>query len=156
MAHKLTEENDPTFQSYDEKYNIKSFTNVGIQPHKATREVAVFRRSGKHGAGLGPTTFWALKQELESSGVQFFTGLDYKEISKDGLKIQFKNGESFLYPCDSILLCVGQEKENSLASEFSKLFPNREIYTIGGAKDASGVDAKRAFREGLEAAHAIK
>ncbi len=155
VAHKLTEDHDPTFASYDEKYNIKSFVNVGIQKHQAQREVAVFRRSGKHGAGLGPTTFWALKQELDSSGVQFFTGLDYKEITKEGLLVQFKNGDSFLYPCDSILLCVGQEKENTLATEYAKMHPSK-VVLIGGAKDASGVDAKRAFLEGLEAAHAIK
>jgi len=155
VAHKLTEDQDPTFLSYDEKYNIHSYTNVGIQSHKVTREVAVFRRSGKHGAGLGPTTFWALKQELDSSGVQFFTGLDYKEITKEGLKVQYKNGESFFFSCDSILLCVGQEKENSLAMQYRSLFPSKKVFIIGGAKDASGIDAKRAFLEGLEAAHAL-
>ncbi|XDD45539.1 FAD-dependent oxidoreductase [Leptospira sp. WS39.C2] len=155
VAHRLTEENDPTLESYDKKYNISSFTNAVVQPEKSTRKVAVFRRNGKHGAGLGPTTFWALKQELESVGVEFFQGLSYKEVTKDGLLVEFKNGEEFLYPCDSIILCVGQEKENSLYEEFVKQFPNKKSILIGGAKDAKNIDAKRAFFEGLEAAYSI-
>ena len=155
VAHKLTEEIDPTFFSYDEKYNIKSFTNVGIQKHSAKREVAIFRRNGKHGAGLGPTTFWALKQELEFAGVEFFHGLDYKEITKEGIKVTLKNGEEMLYPCDSIILCVGQEKENKLYEEYTARYPQKKVFLIGGAKEAKAIDAKKAFLDGLEAAYSI-
>ena len=155
VAHKLTEDHDPTFESYDKKYNISSFTNVVIQPNKSKRDVAIFRRNGKHGAGLGPTTFWALKQELEAAGVEFFHGLNYKEVTKDGLKVVLKNGEEFTYPCDSLLLCVGQEKESALHAEFTSRYPEKQVFLIGGAKDAKGIDAKRAFLDGLEAAHAI-
>ncbi|MBM9502337.1 NADPH-dependent 2,4-dienoyl-CoA reductase [Leptospira sp. 201903071] len=155
VAHKLTEENDPTLESYSKKYNIDSYTNAVIQPHKAKREVGIFRRNGKHGAGLGPTTFWALKQELEASGVEFFQGLNYKEITKEGLKVILKNGEEILYPCDSLILCVGQEKENSLYETVRSRFPQKQIFLIGGAKDSKGIDAERAFLEGLNAAYAI-
>lgn len=155
VAHRLTEEEDPTLASYDKKYNISSFTDAGVQKEKAKRDVAVFRRNGKHGAGLGPTTFWALKQELESVGVEFYHGLTYKEVTSEGLKVELKNGEEFLYPCDSIILCVGQEKETSLLEEFQNKYPNKPTIVIGGAKDPRNIDAKRAFLEGLEAAHSI-
>ncbi|MEI1277819.1 NADPH-dependent 2,4-dienoyl-CoA reductase [Leptospira venezuelensis] len=155
VAHKLTEENDPNLESYSKKYNIDSYTNAVIQPHKSERDVAIFRRSGKHGAGLGPTTFWALKQELEASGVEFFQGLNYKEITKEGLKITLKNGEEVLYPCDSLVLCVGQEKESSLYETYKSLYPQKQIFIIGGAKDAKGIDAERAFLDGLNAAYSI-
>ncbi|EMJ90068.1 FAD-dependent oxidoreductase [Leptospira meyeri] len=155
VAHRLTEEEEPTLNSYDKKYNISSFTDAGVQKEKAHRDVAVFRRNGKHGAGLGPTTFWALKQELESVGVEFYQGLTYKEVTKEGLKVELKNGEEFLYPCDSLILCVGQEKENSVLEEFQNKYPNKQTIVIGGAKDPKNIDAKRAFLEGLEAAHSI-
>ena len=155
VAHRLTEEEDPTLASYDKKYNISSFTDAGVQKEKAKRDVAVFRRNGKHGAGLGPTTFWALKQELESVGVEFYHGLTYKEVTSEGLKVELKNGEEFLYPCDSIILCVGQEKETSLLEEFQNKYPNKPTIVIGGAKDPRNIDAKRAFFEGLEAAYSI-
>lgn len=155
VAHRLTEEHDPTLESYQRKYNISSFTNAVVQTEISNRKVAVFRRNGKHGAGLGPTTFWALKQELESVGVEFYQGLSYKEVTKEGLVVVFKNGEEFLYPCDSIILCVGQEKEDSLYEEFTKTYPNKKAILIGGAKDAKNIDAKRAFFEGLDAAYSI-
>lgn len=155
VAHRLTEEEDPTLTSYDKKYNISSFTETGVQKEKAHRDVAVFRRNGKHGAGLGPTTFWALKQELESVGVEFYHGLTYKEVTKEGLKVELKNGEEFLYPCDSLILCVGQEKETSLLEEFQNKYPDKLTIVIGGAKDPRNIDAKRAFFEGLEAAYSI-
>lgn len=155
VAHKLTEDHDPTLESYTKKYNVDSYTNVAIQPHKAEREVAIFRRTGKHGAGLGPTTFWALKQELESSGVEFFHGLNYKEVTKEGLKYTLKNGEEKVYSCDSLILCVGQEKESSLYETYTAKYPNKQTFIVGGAKDAKGVDAERAFLEGLDAAYAI-
>ncbi|TGL55311.1 FAD-binding protein [Leptospira kemamanensis] len=155
VAHRLTEESDPTLESYDKKYNISSFTNAVVQKEAVSRKVAVFRRNGKHGAGLGPTTFWALKQELESVGVEFYQGLSYKEVTKEGLVVVFKNGEELLYPCDSIILCVGQEKEDSLYGKYSKQFPNQKTILIGGAKDARNIDAKRAFHEGIEAAFSI-
>ncbi|RHX88816.1 FAD-dependent oxidoreductase [Leptospira stimsonii] len=155
VAHKLTEDHDPTLESYSKKYNINSYTNAVIQPHRSKREVAIFRRNGKHGAGLGPTTFWALKQELEASGVEFFQGLNYKEITKDGIKVVLKNGEEVLYPCDSLILCVGQEKETALYETYRSLHPQKQIFLIGGAKDAKGIDAERAFLEGLNAAFAI-
>ncbi len=155
VAHKLTEETDPTMESYSLKYNIDSYTNVAIQAHKSKRKVGIFRRNGKHGAGLGPTTFWALKQELESSGVEFFHGLNYKEVTKEGLKVVLKNGEEFIYPCDTIILCVGQEQEASLYEQFINKYPSKNAILIGGAKDAKNIDAKRAFLDGLNAAFSI-
>ncbi len=155
VAHKLTEKNDPTLESYSKKYNIDSYTKASIQNHKSERDVGIFRRTGKHGAGLGPTTFWALKQELEASGVEFFQGLNYKEITKDGLKVVLKNGEEVVYPCDSLILCVGQEKESSLYETYKSLYPQKQIFIIGGAKDSKGIDAERAFQEGLDAAYSI-
>ncbi len=155
VAHKLTEEHDPTLSSYYNRYNIDSYTNAVVQNHKPDREVAVFKRSGKPGAGLGPTTFWALRQELETSGVNFFYGLNYNEVTKSGLKFTMKNGEEMTYDCDSIIHCTGQDEENSLYEACKNLYPEKKIFLVGGAKDARGIDAKRAFSEGLQAAYSI-
>ncbi|MCE9501471.1 MAG: NADPH-dependent 2,4-dienoyl-CoA reductase, partial [Leptospira sp.] len=87
--------------------------------------------------------------------VEFFQGLNYKEITKDGLKVVLKNGEEVLYHCDSIILCVGQEKESALYEKYQSMHPEKQIFVIGGAKDSKGIDAERAFLEGLEAAYAI-
>ncbi|MCX8000522.1 MAG: NAD(P)/FAD-dependent oxidoreductase, partial [Leptospiraceae bacterium] len=154
-AHKLLEDHDPTIEEYFRKYNVESFTNAQIQSIPHTRKISIFRRSGKIGAGLGQTTGWALLQELQSAGVDFYTSLSYKEVNEEGLVVEFKNGEVKTIPCDSILICAGQEKEDSLAKEFNAKHPEIPIYIIGGAKEAKALDAKRAILEGAMAAREI-
>ena len=154
-THKLIEGHDPSIEDYFTKYNVNSYNNAVIQDIKPERKVSILRRSGKIGSGLGQTTGWALLQELKSAGVDFYTSLNYKEVRDEGLVIELKNGEEKVIPCDTILICAGQEKENSLAKEFSDKYPEKKVFVIGGAKDASGIDAKRAILEGNLAAREI-
>ncbi len=155
VAHKLTEEHEATIQSYFERYNVESYTDTVIREKKAKRKVGIFKRTGKPGAGLGPTTIWALKQELEANGVEFHHGLDYKEVTPTGLNLEKKSGGEYEFKCDSIIVCIGQVSESRLADEYRARRPEKQILVVGGAKDARGVDAKRAFMEGLLAAREI-
>lgn len=154
-AHKLLEDHDPSIDEYFKKYNVQSYTNAVIQKHEAPRKITILRRSGKVGAGLGQTTGWALLQELQNSGVDFYTSLNYKEVTDEGLVIELKSGEVKTIPCDSILICAGQERESELAAEFQAKHPNIKTYIIGGAKETKALDAKRAILEGTEAAREI-
>ncbi|TGM59904.1 FAD-dependent oxidoreductase [Leptospira adleri] len=155
VAHKLTEEEVPTIDSYFHKYNVLSYTKAQIQPETSDRKVSIFRRSGKIGSGLGATTAWALLQELESKEVGFYTSLSYKEVTDKGLVIETKKDGPVTIECDSIILCAGQLSEVSLYEEFKSKVTNIPTFLIGGAKDASGIDAKRAMLEGFEAALTI-
>ncbi|MGJ4750960.1 FAD-dependent oxidoreductase [Leptospira kmetyi] len=155
VAHKLTEEDAPTIDSYFHRYNVTSYTEAKIRPEKSERKVSIFRRSGKIGSGLGATTAWALLQELESKEVGFYTSLNYKEVTDKGLVVETKKDGPVTIECDSIILCAGQLSEVSLYEEFKTKSPEIPSYLIGGAKDASGIDAKRAMLEGFEAAISI-
>ncbi|PJZ55002.1 FAD-dependent oxidoreductase [Leptospira adleri] len=155
VAHKLTEEEAPTIDSYFHKYNVLSYTKAQIQSETSDRKVSIFRRSGKIGSGLGATTAWALLQELESKEVGFYTSLSYKEVTDKGLVIETKKDGPVTIECDSIILCAGQLSEVSLYEEFKSKVTNIPTFLIGGAKDASGIDAKRAMLEGFEAALTI-
>ncbi|MCB1160147.1 MAG: FAD-dependent oxidoreductase, partial [Leptospiraceae bacterium] len=106
VAHKLTEEKEASIDNYFHRYNVLSYTEAGIQKETPKKKVAVFKRSGKPGAGLGPTTFWALRQELESNGVEFHFGLQYKDVQKDGLRVVTNKKDEYTFECDSIILCV--------------------------------------------------
>ncbi len=154
-AHKLLEDHDPSIDEYFAKYNVGSYTNVKIQPHKHDRKISIMRRSGKIGSGLGMTTGWALLQELQSSGVEFYTSLNYKEVRDEGIVIDLKSSGEKIIECDSILICAGQEKENTLANLYKEKHPEKQIFVIGGAKETSGLDAKRAMLEGSLAAREI-
>lgn len=155
VAHKLTEEKDPDIPTYFEKYNVNSYTQAVIQPETAHRKVSILRRNGKVGAGLGATTSWALLQELQSKGVDFLSSLTYKEVTDKGLVIETKKEGAKTLECDSIILCAGQTSDSSLYETFSKERSGIPSYLIGGAKDASGIDAKRAMLEGYLAASKI-
>lgn len=155
VAHRLVSEMRRDIDSYYKRYNITSYNQPVIQKKDSGRRTAVFRRNGKHGAGLGPTTFWALKQELEYDGVEFYQGLQYREFKDGCLVYETKDGKIHSFECDSAIICTGQESENSLADSLHKEFPDKKIFIAGGARDAKAVDAKRAFQEGLEAAFRI-
>ncbi|MEI7011764.1 NADPH-dependent 2,4-dienoyl-CoA reductase [Leptospira licerasiae] len=155
VAHKLTEEKDPDISTYFEKYNVNSYTKAVIQPETVPRKVSILRRNGKVGAGLGATTSWALLQELQSKGVDFLSSLTYKEVTDKGLVIETKKEGAKTLECDSIILCAGQTSDSSLYETFSKERSSIPSYLIGGAKDASGIDAKRAMLEGYLAATRI-
>jgi len=154
-AHKLLEDHDPTIEDYFKKYNVESYTNAVIQKQTPKRKISIFRRSGKIGAGLGQTTGWALLQELQSCGVDFYTSLNYKEVTEEGLVIELKSGEIKTIPCDSILICAGQERECELADAFQAKHPEIKTYVIGGARETKALDAKRAILEGTEAGREI-
>ncbi|TGK35104.1 NADPH-dependent 2,4-dienoyl-CoA reductase [Leptospira gomenensis] len=155
VAHKLTEEEAPTIESYFQKYNVRTYTEAKIQPEKAERNVSIFRRSGKIGSGLGATTAWALLQELENKQVGFYTSLSYKEVTDKGLVVETKKDGDLTIECDSIILCAGQLSEVGVYEEFLQKNTGIPAFLIGGAKDASGIDAKRAMFEGFEAAISI-
>ncbi|MBP7283315.1 MAG: FAD-dependent oxidoreductase [Leptospiraceae bacterium] len=154
-AHKLLEDHDPTIDEYFAKYNVPTFTDVHILPHTPKRKLSILRRSGKIGSGLGATTGWALLQELQSSGVDFYTSLNYKEVRDEGLVVELKSSGEKIIECDTILICAGQEKEDSLANSYKEKHPEKQVFVIGGAKETSGLDAKRAILEGSMAAREI-
>lgn len=154
-AHKLLEDHDPTIDEYFSKYNVPTFTDVHILPHTPKRKLSILRRSGKVGAGLGTTTGWALLQELQSSGVEFYTSLSYKEVRDEGLVIELKSSGEKVIECDTILICAGQDREDLLANSYKEKHPEKQIFVIGGAKETSGLDAKRAILEGSMAAREI-
>jgi 2,4-dienoyl-CoA reductase (NADPH2) len=154
-AHKLLEDHDPSIQEYFNKYNVDSYTDAKVLPIPAKRKISILRRTGKIGAGLGATTGWALLQELKSAGVDFHSSLSYKEVRDEGLVVVFKSGEEKIIPCDTILICAGQERENELANAYKEKHPDKQIFIIGGAKEAGGLDAKRAILEGNVAAREI-
>ena len=122
-----------------------------IHPPAGTlRQVYLLQRSkGKPGAKLGKTTGWIHRLTLRKRGVKTLTGVVYHRITSEGLEYSQEEEKHFL-PVDSIIICAGQLPETSL---FATLEPTGiPIYIIGGAKDASGLDAERAIRQGFRLA----
>ncbi|MDA3146800.1 NADPH-dependent 2,4-dienoyl-CoA reductase [Leucobacter sp. UCMA 4100] len=123
------------------------------QAVESARAVTILQRKAtKAGAGLGLTTGWIHRAEVQRRGVRTMVGVQYDEIVAEGIRVTIE-GEQQLIEADTVVLCTGQESVITLANELDAL--GRSYHLIGGAKLAGELDAKRAIREGTEVAAAL-
>ncbi|WP_217348604.1 FAD-dependent oxidoreductase [Cnuibacter physcomitrellae] len=115
--------------------------------------VTVLRRRGKFGAGMGITSRWVALGELRDAGVRMLADLEYEEITPDGVRVRFGDGRSELLAASTVIVCAGQVSHDPLSAELAARGVRHEV--VGGALDASGVDAVRATRQGLDAARRL-
>ncbi len=116
-------------------------------------QVAILRRSGPVGAGIGITARWVALGALRHAGVVMRSGLDYRRIVPDGVEIVTEDGTTERIPADVVVVCAGQEPHAPLAAELTRRGIPHEL--AGGARDARAVDAVRATSEGLAASRRV-
>ena len=122
-------------------------------PVSSPREVTLLQRKPeKPGRSLGMSTGWALKAELARRDLRMLTGCSYEHIDDAGLHLRV-NGEPHVLDVDTIVICAGQDSENTLATELRALGLAPEI--IGGAELAAELDALRAIDQGTHLGLAI-
>jgi 2,4-dienoyl-CoA reductase (NADPH2) len=115
------------------------------------RSVALMRRGTPIGERIGKTTRWAVLRTLRAAGVESYTGVSYDAILPGGVRIRDADGRAFTIEANTVVVAAGQERNDALLPEIRKLdVPYR---VVGGAKDATELNAVRAFDEGLRAAH---
>jgi 2,4-dienoyl-CoA reductase (NADPH2) len=115
------------------------------------RSIHLMQRSaGKPGAGLGKTTGWIHRLTLRNRGVKAWSGVKYIQIDSDGLHINHPEKGDLVIPVDNVVVCAGQLPYSPLAEPL--IAKGIDVHLIGGAKEAGGLDAQRAIREGLELA----
>jgi len=121
-----------------------------LAPVPGTRVVTVLqRKSSKPGQALGASTGWILRNTLRKHGVKMLAGVSYERIDDAGLHITL-NGKPMIVEVDTIVLCTGQEPVRAL---YQALTDRGVAATmIGGAKEASELDALRAIDEGVRLA----
>jgi 2,4-dienoyl-CoA reductase (NADPH2) len=120
-----------------------------VRPQPAREIHLLQRKSTKPGAGLGKTTGWIHRSLLKKNGVRFWSGVEYLEIGRDGLRIR-QAGEEITLAVDNVVICAGQVSERGLAEELAAA--GRTCHIIGGALEAGELDAERAIRQGVELA----
>ncbi len=119
-------------------------------PQKSNRQIVMLQRSpGKQGKRLARTTGWIRRTQLEKRGVQHISDVVYERIDDVGLHIVVKGVEQCL-ELDHIVLCAGQESENSLLSPLQAA--GMSVSIIGGAAQAAEIDARRAIEQGMRLA----
>ena len=136
----------------------------GLLPYsnvtKAQREIILMqRKKGKLGAGLGKTTGWIHRSTLtRSNAVEMIGECSYDKIDENGhLHITVGSGDkkkTRVIDCDNIILCAGQTSKRDLEKAAIDAGGDivGKVFTIGGAYEASELDAKRAIDMGTRLA----
>jgi 2,4-dienoyl-CoA reductase (NADPH2) len=128
----------------DMQYKNKGATTAAIDAPPA-REIHLLKRSpGKHGKNLGKTTGWIHRSSLKKKKVNMLSSCEYLSITDEGFRIT-SNEREMLLDVDHIIICAGQEANDKLSNSLS--LEKEHIHVIGGAKNSSGLDAKRAIKE---------
>jgi 2,4-dienoyl-CoA reductase (NADPH2) len=129
---------------------------VQAAPERADREIYLLQRSeGKPGAGLGKTTGWIHRANLKKAGVLMVNGVNYQEITDEGLRVAYKTDQSEeVLGVDTIVLCAGQEPRRDLYDQLRDVNTST-VHVIGGAHEASELDAKRAINQAARLAAQI-
>ncbi|MCB1664707.1 MAG: NADPH-dependent 2,4-dienoyl-CoA reductase [Pseudomonadales bacterium] len=107
------------------------------------------RKPGKPGSTLGKTTGWIHRLGLVKKRVEMLAGCDYQRIDDDGLHVVVQ-GVPRVLAVDHIVICAGQEPLRELAQGL-----RLPCHVIGGAHEATELDAKRAIDEATRLALAI-
>jgi 2,4-dienoyl-CoA reductase (NADPH2) len=117
------------------------------------KQVALMRRGSSIGEGIGKTTRWAVVRALRAAGVETLPNVRYEALVPDGIRIRTADGAARTIDADTIVIAAGQEPNDALLPSIRRLgVPFR---VVGGAKEASELNAVRAFEEGLRAAHEL-
>jgi 2,4-dienoyl-CoA reductase (NADPH2) len=146
LAHHLTDARafDDAVAEFRAAWGIEE----GAPPERR-RAVTVMRRTGRIGQGMGRTTRWVSVAAIRRAGVDARTGVAYDRIEPAGVRLA--DGE--LVEADAVVIAAGQVPDDDLLPAVRALgVPHR---VVGGARDADGLDAVRAFDEGLQAAYAL-
>jgi len=111
------------------------------------------RKKGKLGATLGKTTGWIHRTHLKKKGVKEISNCSYIEVNDEGFVIK-RNDKLETLPVDTVIICAGQEPNRHLFDALSKT--KIKTFMIGGAQEASELDAKRAIDQGTRLAAVIE
>ena len=126
-------------------------TEAVIEP--SPRKIYLLQRKAKKvGDGLGKTTGWIHRTSLKNRHVEMIAGVTYNKIDDAGLHISVGDQQSVI-AADTIVLCAGQEPQRELQAEL--LAAGCSVHLIGGADEATELDAKRAIKQGFELALAL-
>ncbi|MFZ0388004.1 MAG: FAD-dependent oxidoreductase [Solirubrobacteraceae bacterium] len=156
LSSPLRDGGDPRPAFYERYGLVPPTRNGDLVPPPVTESptsprghaITLLRRGPRVGERIGPSTRWALLAELKSAGVQTLTEITYERIEAGALHVRTAEGAPIAVAADTVVIAAGQLSERWLAGDLADAGVAHVV--IGGAQDATELDAERAFREGLE------
>lgn len=110
------------------------------------KNITMLQRSKSFAKGIGKTTRWATLMELKMKQVKMIGGISEYQTIEDGVVTFSINGEEQSVKANLIVYASGQFPNDSLYHTLKE--KGKKVHVIGGAKNASDLDAKRAIYEG--------
>ncbi len=147
-----------TFESFAKTWGIDTTAESRgglVEPVDAppARDVVICQRTrGRVGARLGKTTGWIHRASVQKAGVGFLDDVAYDRVDDAGLHVRV-SGQPRVLDVDTIVVCAGQEPNRDL--EESLKAAGLAVTRIGGADEASELDAKRAINQATRVALAL-
>ncbi len=117
------------------------------------KAVALMRRGPTIGERIGKTTRWAVLRALRAAGVETLANISYDAVVPGGIRVRTADAQARTIEADTVVIAAGQERNDVLLEPLRTLCVPFRV--VGGAKDASELNAVRAFEEGLRAAHEL-
>jgi 2,4-dienoyl-CoA reductase (NADPH2) len=126
---------------------------AGPVPVHGRAEVTVLHRGPRLAARTGRSTRWAVLAELRGQGVRTLTGVRCHRITAEGVHLTSAAGGEEIVPADIVVIAVGQLADGGVPALARQAGVWHRV--VGGARDATELDAVRAFAEGFAAAAEI-
>ncbi|MDH4385756.1 MAG: NADPH-dependent 2,4-dienoyl-CoA reductase [Caulobacter sp.] len=127
---------------------------TGVTPEvaRSDREVTLMQRKADSvGKSLGKTTGWTHRLTLQRRGVKMLNGVEYLRIDDAGLHARVAD-QPVLFEVDTVIVCAGQLPKRDLYDQLIAEGVNATL--IGGAYEATELDAKQAINQASELAAA--
>ena len=118
---------------------------TGVLPQVASNGRSVMllqRKTDPVGKTLGRTTGWTHRMTLARRGVRLVNGVEYLKVDDAGLHVRVF-GEPQLLEVDTLIVCAGQLPLRTLYDDL--VAAGVKATLVGGAFEASELDAKRAI-----------
>ncbi|MBT7978140.1 MAG: FAD-dependent oxidoreductase, partial [Rhodospirillaceae bacterium] len=146
----------PDIDAWLTQWGVDRVSDGGLSPNgpamTSPRSITLLQRKAQSlGRGLGLTTGWAIRSELNMKGVEMIGGVSYRKIDDDGLHITV-DGEDRVVAVDNVIICAGQEEQRELYDGLAAA--GMTVHLIGGADKAGELDALRAIEQGMRLAAA--
>jgi 2,4-dienoyl-CoA reductase (NADPH2) len=135
-------------EAFAAHWGISGRTNEKPPRHHITM---LKRSHSPFGHTLGRSTGWVHRMELARNGVRMMKGVEYRKIDDAGVHVTL-DGKDMLVEADTVIVCAGQDPK---PFPLEKNGARPRFHVIGGAKEATELDAKRAMLEGAELAASL-
>ncbi|MEU1729610.1 FAD-dependent oxidoreductase [Streptosporangium sp. NPDC020145] len=148
LAHLLSRGHGPLGE--DERFLRRHGLAAGPVPVTARAEVTLVQRGARTAGRTGRSTRWAVLAELREQGVRVLRETACLRITPAGVWIAGPDGAERLVEAETVVVAAGQVTDRAVPA----LAGDAGVWhrLAGGARDAEGLDAVRAFAEGFAAA----